>query len=181
MPNLIVNADDLGRMAGVNRGVVEAHKQGIVTSTTVMVNYPDAVGGIEMALEEAPFLGVGLHLTLTSGRPVSSADDIKTINFPESPVKFSGPENVWILARINPGKLLVCHILNRNYDEGEKRVKPVKNVKVILGKPLFDGKKIPDCKLISPDREQEKLDAQIIDGELHISISELGIWSLLVD
>ena len=39
---LIVNADDLGRTGGINRGVVDAHRTGIVTSATVMVNYPSA-------------------------------------------------------------------------------------------------------------------------------------------
>ena len=111
---------------------------------------------------------------------VSSADEIKAINFPESPVKFSGSDNVWVLPRINPGKPLVCHILNRNYDENTKKVTPVKNVKVILGKPLFDGINIPSCKLLSPGNEPERLDAKVINGELHINIPELGIWSILL-
>lgn len=79
MPNLIVNADDLGRSAGINRGVVEAHKKGIVTSTTVMINYPDAAAGIELVQAEAPFLGIGLHLTLTSGGPVSPVEAVPSL------------------------------------------------------------------------------------------------------
>ena len=39
---LIVNADDFGRTPGINRGVVEAHESGIVTSATLMVNYAPA-------------------------------------------------------------------------------------------------------------------------------------------
>ena len=66
---LIVNADDYGRTPAVSRGIVQAHRQGIVTSTTVMVNQP----GIEAQMDEAllcPGLGIGLHLVFTAWRPV---------------------------------------------------------------------------------------------------------------
>jgi predicted glycoside hydrolase/deacetylase ChbG (UPF0249 family) len=66
---LIINADDFGLTAGVSRGILKAHREGILTSTTFMVNFPWAP---EMAplLAEAPGLGVGLHLNLTTGAPV---------------------------------------------------------------------------------------------------------------
>jgi len=66
---LIVNADDYGRTPGVSRGILAAHRDGIVTSTTVMVNQP----GVEEQLPQAlacPGLGVGLHLVFTAWRPV---------------------------------------------------------------------------------------------------------------
>ena len=66
---LIVNADDYGRTPAVSRGILHAHRHGIVTSTTVMVNQP----GVEAQLEEAllcPALGLGLHLVFTAWRPV---------------------------------------------------------------------------------------------------------------
>lgn len=66
---LIVNADDFNLTQGVTRGILEAHRSGIVTSTTVLVNLP----GLEMsrALAQAhPRLGSGLHLNLTFGSPV---------------------------------------------------------------------------------------------------------------
>ena len=53
MKQLIVNADDFGRAPGVNRGILEAYEAGIVTSTTVMINYPDAAPGLEQALAKA--------------------------------------------------------------------------------------------------------------------------------
>lgn len=71
MKQLIVNADDFGRSPGVVRGILEAHHKGIVTSTTVMINYPAAPQGLEQALASALRLGIGLHLNVTSGRPVS--------------------------------------------------------------------------------------------------------------
>ena len=63
---LIVNADDFGRTPGVNRGIVEAHRHGIVTSATLMVNQPAAAEAAALA-QKNPRLGVGLHVTLTGG------------------------------------------------------------------------------------------------------------------
>ncbi|HKP17022.1 MAG TPA: ChbG/HpnK family deacetylase [Gaiellaceae bacterium] len=60
---LVVNADDFGRSAGVNRGVIEAHERGIVTSASLMVRYPPAAGAAEYA-RGRPQLGVGLHVDL---------------------------------------------------------------------------------------------------------------------
>ncbi len=76
---LIVNADDLGMSVGVNRGIVEAHRHGIVTSTTAMVNRPAAEDGFERVRREAPELGVGLHVNLTYGRPVLPPDRIPSL------------------------------------------------------------------------------------------------------
>ena len=66
---LIVNADDYGRSAGVSRGILKAHREGIVTITTVMISQK----GIQAQLAEAlacPDLGIGLHLVYSSWRPV---------------------------------------------------------------------------------------------------------------
>ena len=66
---LIVNADDFGLTSGVSRGILEAHRAGIVTSTTVIVSRPIDSALIDELL--ASGLGVGLHLNLTLGPPVS--------------------------------------------------------------------------------------------------------------
>jgi predicted glycoside hydrolase/deacetylase ChbG (UPF0249 family) len=66
---LIVNADDYGRAPGVSQGILKAHREGIVTSTTVMINQP----GVEDQLPEAlacPGLGIGLHLVFSAWRPL---------------------------------------------------------------------------------------------------------------
>lgn len=60
---LIVNADDFGQSAGVNRGVIEAHERGIVTSASLMVRWPAAAAAAEYA-RGGPALSVGLHLDL---------------------------------------------------------------------------------------------------------------------
>ena len=72
---LIVNADDYGRAPGVSRGILAAHREGIVTSTTVMINQR----GVEEQLTQAlacPGLGVGLHLVFTAWRPVLPAEEV---------------------------------------------------------------------------------------------------------
>jgi len=68
---LIVNADDFGFSSGVNRGIVEAHEHGIVTSTSLMVEQPAAGDAAEYARAH-PGLGVGLHLELP--RPLVRRD-----------------------------------------------------------------------------------------------------------
>ena len=60
---LIVNADDFGQSPGVNRGIVEAHEHGIVTSASLMVRWPAAREAAAYA-RERPRLSVGLHLDL---------------------------------------------------------------------------------------------------------------------
>ena len=63
---LIVNADDYGLSPGLNAGVLAAHRDGLVTSATTMINMPWAVEGIAAA---PPSLALGLHLNLTTGAP----------------------------------------------------------------------------------------------------------------
>lgn len=71
---LIVNADDFGLSSGVNLGILAAHKEGIVTSTTLMVNMPGARDAFELA-QATPTLGVGIHFTLDAGKPVADCVD----------------------------------------------------------------------------------------------------------
>jgi len=75
---LIVNADDLGRTEGVNTGVFDAHRRGIVTSATLMVNYP-AARHVAALSRESPALGIGLHVALTGGTPALPPDQLKTL------------------------------------------------------------------------------------------------------
>jgi hopanoid biosynthesis associated protein HpnK len=63
---LIVNADDFGLSASVNAAVVRAHRDGILTSASLMVNEPGFTEAVALA-KENPKLGVGLHLTLLMG------------------------------------------------------------------------------------------------------------------
>jgi chitin disaccharide deacetylase len=69
---LIVNADDFGFTSGVNRGIVEGHSHGVVTSSTLMANGPAFAEAAQMA-KTLPNLSVGCHVVLTDGRPVLDA------------------------------------------------------------------------------------------------------------
>lgn len=66
---LIINADDFGYCKGVNYGIIEAHTDGVLTSTTLMANMPGFEHAVNLS-KKHPDLGVGVHLTLTTGRPV---------------------------------------------------------------------------------------------------------------
>lgn len=76
---LIVNADDFGISRGVSRGILEAHHHGIVTSTTAMINQPEIAGALATASQHAPSLGIGLHITLTHGRPVLPPEEVPSL------------------------------------------------------------------------------------------------------
>ena len=78
MRTLIVNADDFGLTAGVNRAIVESHSGGVVSSATLMANgaaFADAV----TAARSAPNLSVGCHVVLVNGTPVSPPDAVDTL------------------------------------------------------------------------------------------------------
>ena len=60
---LIVNADDFGQSPGVNRGIIEAHEQGIVTSTSLMVRWPGAAEAAAYSRTH-PKLSLGIHIDL---------------------------------------------------------------------------------------------------------------------
>lgn len=76
---LILNSDDYGRTPEVSRGIRTAHLQGIVTSTTCMMNLPTTGADIAAALQETPRLGLGVHLVLTAGRPIVPRDRVRSI------------------------------------------------------------------------------------------------------
>ena len=76
---LIVNADDYGRTTSVSAGIRHAHLQGIVTSTTTMMNMVGIEEALEKAQEECPNLGLGVHLVLTAGEPVLPDSIVPTL------------------------------------------------------------------------------------------------------
>jgi|SRR5690625_350263 len=71
MTKIIVNADDFGYSKGVNLGIIEAHQEGIVSSTTLMTNMPGVEHAVELARKNEQ-LGVGIHFVLDCGSPVNS-------------------------------------------------------------------------------------------------------------
>lgn len=78
MKNLIVDADDLGWTDGVNRGILDAFRRGIVTSASLLANgvaFAEAVN----AAQAAPRLGVGVHLNLSDGLPVADRETVMSL------------------------------------------------------------------------------------------------------
>jgi predicted glycoside hydrolase/deacetylase ChbG (UPF0249 family) len=75
---LIVNADDFGLTAGVNRAIVELHGQRVVTSTTLMARAGATAQAVEIA-GATPTLGVGCHVVLVDGDPVLPAREIASL------------------------------------------------------------------------------------------------------
>ena len=94
MKNLIVNADDLGWTEGVNRGIAEAHRNGIVTSTSLLANGPSFSLGVELA-RTTPGLGVGVHLNLSDGAPVAPPELVTSLVNNEGEFQ-GGPENLLV-------------------------------------------------------------------------------------
>jgi len=78
MKKVIINADDFGLIQGVNEGIVKAHQEGILTSATLMANMPGFDQAVEMAGAN-PELGVGVHLNILRGQPLSPAHKVGSL------------------------------------------------------------------------------------------------------
>jgi predicted glycoside hydrolase/deacetylase ChbG (UPF0249 family) len=79
---LILNADDFGLTRGINRAIGELHTAGVLTSATLMANGPafdDAVA----VTRAHPALGVGCHIVLTDGVPISPPKTIPSLIGPD--------------------------------------------------------------------------------------------------
>ena len=78
MPRLIVNADDFGIAPGVNRAILELHAAEVLTSATLMAQASATEEAVKMALA-MPSLGVGCHIVLVDGSPVSEPGKIPSL------------------------------------------------------------------------------------------------------
>ena len=81
-PRLIINADDFGLTRGVNRAIAELHQAHALTSTTLMAAGPAFDDAVAVARANRA-LGVGCHIVLTDGVPVSSPESIPTLLGPD--------------------------------------------------------------------------------------------------
>src|SRR5215471_15343457 len=89
MKRLIVTADDFGLTEKVNQGIIEAHRDGIVTTTSLMANgsaFRDAMA----RASEAPALSIGAHLNLTEGEPTSAKSEVRSLVNGDGQMRF-GP------------------------------------------------------------------------------------------
>ncbi|MBN2795638.1 MAG: ChbG/HpnK family deacetylase [Clostridia bacterium] len=90
---LIINADDLGFSKGINYGIYDAYKYGIVRSTTLMMNMKSTDHAIELLKDTN--IGIGVHLNATAGKPLLNSEVLvdedgvfrKTYEFTEDELK----------------------------------------------------------------------------------------------
>jgi len=75
MIRVIINADDFGFCRSVNEGVVLAHRRGVVTSASILANAPGFEQAAALASEN-PGLGVGVHLNVIKGEPLSPREKV---------------------------------------------------------------------------------------------------------
>ena len=78
MRRLIVNADDFGLHAAVNRGILAAHTEGIVSSTSLMAGGAALDDAVRIA-KQCPQLGVGVHLTLVGASPLLPVAEVSSL------------------------------------------------------------------------------------------------------
>ncbi|HJX63342.1 MAG TPA: ChbG/HpnK family deacetylase [Polyangia bacterium] len=79
---LVVNADGFAGDAAITRGTLRAHREGIVTSTSVIGNCADP-SAVRAELATVPALGVGVHLTLTGGAPIARPSTVRSLLDPD--------------------------------------------------------------------------------------------------
>jgi len=115
---LVVNADDFGCSPGVSRGILRAHREGVVTSTSVLGNCDD-LRGVCALLGEAPDLGVGVHLTLVGGRPVSASASLPSLTNPDGgfPTRAQDVFKSWMIGNVD------IHEIEREFDAQVSRLR----------------------------------------------------------
>src|SRR5574337_184916 len=110
---VIINADDFGWSAAVTEGIIRAHRDGVVTSASMAVNMPAAEAAVRR-LVDVPRLGVGLHLNVSQGPPLSGAGSA-----------LAGPDG--LMNRSAIGVILACaarpHLLQAVEAEFEAQVR----------------------------------------------------------
>ncbi|WP_371371374.1 ChbG/HpnK family deacetylase [Sporomusa aerivorans] len=78
MKYLIINADDFGLHENINIGIIAGHTKGCITSTSIMPGAPAFEHAAALAANH-PRLGVGVHLTLVGGVPVSEPEKVSSL------------------------------------------------------------------------------------------------------
>ena len=118
MKSLIVNADDLGWTEGVNRGIAQAHRKGLVTSTSLLANGRAFASALEVACAN-PALGVGVHLNLSDGPPSAKLEHVQGLVNAAGLLE-DGPEN--LLLRI-ASRTLPLDQVEREWDAQIQKVR----------------------------------------------------------
>ena len=78
MKEVVFHADDFGWSPGINEGIVDSHRHGILTSTSVIATMPGLKDAVRR-MAETPSLGCGAHLSINLGRPVSAPESVNLL------------------------------------------------------------------------------------------------------
>ncbi len=78
MRQIIINADDFGLTEGINRGIVKAYSDGILTSASLLPNGPKFNDAVALSREN-PGLGVGVHLNIFRGKPILGKSEVSSL------------------------------------------------------------------------------------------------------
>jgi predicted glycoside hydrolase/deacetylase ChbG (UPF0249 family) len=111
LKRLVVNADDFGFTPDVNEGIVEAHRGGILTATTLMANGEAFEDAVRLAAA-VPSLDIGCHLTLIGGRSLLA---------PHKPLPASVPD---LLGAMISGRIAI-------YDELAAQVRKIQTAGIV--------------------------------------------------
>jgi predicted glycoside hydrolase/deacetylase ChbG (UPF0249 family) len=103
---LVVNADEFGLSDSISRGILLAHREGIVTSTSLLGNCADLPAQAAL-LASAPDLGVGLHLTLVQGRPIADPGVIRSLIDENGDFPSTARETLarWLKGQLQPDQI----------------------------------------------------------------------------
>jgi predicted glycoside hydrolase/deacetylase ChbG (UPF0249 family) len=118
LKNLIVNADDLGWTEGVNRGIADSHRKGLVTSTSLLANGRAFASALQVARAN-PELGVGVHLNLSDGPPTSDPQQVPSLLNASGQLE-AGPET--LLLRIASRGLELAQV-EREWDAQIQKIR----------------------------------------------------------
>jgi chitin disaccharide deacetylase len=117
LKHLIINADDFGFTRDVNAGIVHAHREGVLTSTTLMANGDAFEDAVRLA-RETPSLDIGCHLVLIQGHALTTGQ-----RFPDTPqeaiagfLKPKGRFNVYQELRTQIEKIIAAGIRPTHLD-----------------------------------------------------------------
>ncbi len=99
----IINADDFGISPGVNTAIAEAYKDGILNSTSIMINLKYVNHALHLA-QSMPNLNIGLHINLTNETPLSPAEELPLLVNENGKFK-NGFVNLLLLSFLKPQEL----------------------------------------------------------------------------
>lgn len=105
MKKIVINADDFGLTEAVSLGIISGHVEGVISSTSLMVNMDYAKEACKIA-KSYPELGLGVHLNVTLGKPIFEASKIPSL-VNENGIFHSGKDYSLGLVTPNEDELLI--------------------------------------------------------------------------